>query len=334
MPKKSASAQKPFPPLALAAAIIVIISLAFSQSSGNSLGERLDSLQKKYHLFLSPKQQLEAAINQTNSVESAYVDFDSNVTTRVTNVKNGLSQSLKNSLTGYLTGSTNGKLGKAEVRISSAANPGVEVVIEVITLEDETSYVKGPATGQKWLKITKEEAEKDKTPIDASLFAFNILETVFSENKALFKAVEENSVTVLEEYQRDGVTYKKYQADIATPTYLDALAQDTDTTEKEIDNSRQILDSAVITALFEVNTKTGYITHLEVEANNVKQIPTPESEQLGLTAQHNIVLKAELSRFGLPVTITPPSEDEIITADQVLGISTWDWRTTRPSTTY
>lgn len=262
----------------------------------------------------TPYQELENALNKTTSATTAYLDYKTKVSSRVTITKTGVTSNLTNHVDGYETGSTDGKTGKFEMRIYTDENPSKSINIDGITTENGDVYVKGPATGTKWQKLTKPEfqAQNSKTPTDASLYGFEILSTIFSENKALFKATKKESVQKLPDQTEDGKTIVKFEVEVSVVDFVNALRQDKDKTEKDIKDAETILKDATIKTTYFVNKSSGYITKLGIEVKNLTQVPTPEAEQLGVSTQHDLVLSAELSRFNLPTGISAPDPSELV----------------------
>ncbi len=261
-----------------------------------------------------PYEELEDALNKTSAATTAYMDYKTKVTSRVTVTKTGITQTLENNVDGYLSGSTDGKTSKIEMRIYSSSNPSASVVINGITTETGDVYLKGPATAGKWQKFTKPEfkALDDKTPADASLYGFEILSTIFSEDKALFKAVKRESVQKLLDQTEGDKTLAKYEVEVSVIDFVNALRQDKDRSEKDINDAQIILKDAIIKTTYFVDKNSRYVTKLVAEAKNLTQIPTPEGEQLGVSAQHDLVITAELSRFNLPTGISAPDASELV----------------------
>lgn len=263
---------------------------------------------------LTPYQELEGALNKTTAAKTAYIDYKTKVASHIAVATSGVTQTINANVDGYLTGSTDGKVSKGELRISSPDNPGTSVVVSVISLEDGGSYVKGPATLGKWQYISKEEGEKldEANPTDASLYGFNFLESVLSENKALFRTIKKDSVEKLEDHTSDGKNYKRFAVEIAVPDYISAIEQDPDATLKDKSDAKKILGDATIKATFHVDKNSNYITKLIINAKNLSQIKVPEAERLGISTTHDMELDADISRFDVPTDIKAPQPTEVI----------------------
>ncbi|MBI2611322.1 hypothetical protein HYW54_01075 [Candidatus Gottesmanbacteria bacterium] len=260
---------------------------------------------------------LSAALNKTIAAKTAYIDYKTKVTSHVSSAKTGITQTLNNNADGYITGSTDGKTFSMEMRIFSDLAPDKSVNVSVLSTETGDWYIRNAQTAPKWQKLSKEQYKQyESGPVDASLFGLNILGTIFSNNQALFKSIDKNTIASLGSEQTDGISTNKYRADISTPDYISALANDKDLTPKDADDSKIILKDAIITVVYYVDPASGYVKKLTVDGKKLTQIPTPESQQLGLSTTHDIMLNADISRIGTPTNITVPGQSD------VLGIST------------
>lgn len=262
----------------------------------------------------TPYDELESALNKTVEEDSVYVDYKTAVTTSITSTANGITQTLKNHVDGYLTGSTDGKVSKGDLKIYSEEQKDLSVVISIISIENGDLYVKGPATNGKWQKLTKEEQDKmaEEEPTDASLYGFELVGSIFSENKALFKTIKKESVQKLDDLSQDGKNYKRFSVEIAIPDYIGAVENDPDNTPKEKKDAKVILQDSTINATFHVDKSTNYVTKLVIEAKNLTQIPTPEAERLQLSSKHDLHIEADLSRFGVPVDLNLPGPNDLV----------------------
>jgi len=262
----------------------------------------------------TPYDRLIAAVEKTKDVDTLYLEYKTKVTSRISSAKTGVTQTLNNNVDGYITGSTDGKVGKVEFRIYSDLDPSKSVNMTVMNTEDGSWYLKTAATAPKWQKFTKEEYDKldEGQPTDASLYGINILATIFSENKALFKSFQKDLVESLGDEVIDDKTHAKYRVEISTTAFINALSQDEEIGPRDVEDARIILKDAVITATFFIDKDTNYIKRIKIIAKNLTQIPTPESQQLGVSTVHDCDLTADLSRFNLPTEITPPGPEEII----------------------
>ena len=241
---KLPSLQKGFtPPIILVLVAVVVIGGGYLLLNKNKTNPGQDLLRQ---INKGPYEKLEDALNKTSAATTAYVDYKTKVTSRITVRESGVTQSLENNVDGYLTGSTDGKTSKAEMRIYSSEDPSQSVVVDVITTENGDVYLKGPATEGKWQKFTKPEfeAQDDKAPADASLYGFEILSTIFSEDKALFKAVKRESVQAVSEQKEGDKTLEKYEVEVSVIDFVDALRKDKERTEKDITDAQTILKDA------------------------------------------------------------------------------------------
>ncbi len=295
------------PLLLLALIIVAVVGGGYYLSKNSSLGFNFTP-----PVPLNSHQELEGAVNKTVTVKTAHLDYKTNVKSHITVISTGVTQTLDNNVDGYLAGSD--EASKGELKIYSTQNPSSSVVIDVISLKDGGSYVKGPATAGKWRYVSKEENNKldEKNPTDASLYGFNLLDSVISDNKALFRTFKKETVEKLEDFSADGKTLKRFSVEIAVPDFVGAIEKDPDSTLKDKNDAKAILADATIKATFYVDKNTNYITKLSVSAKNLTQILTPEAKQLGVSTRHDIELSADISRFDLPMEIKAPDPSEVI----------------------
>lgn len=284
----------------------------------------IDTQQKEFGLFLSPTQEFERAIANTNEYESGYLEYDSDITMRITNLRTGLSEISEATMNGYTTGDE--ERSQLVLRIGSPNVPGSEVSLEVIVdqtdTDDETYYVRGPATGSKWVKLSAEEyhAESDE-PYDSTLFGFDLMSTLL-DNDALLSSYDAKSLEYLGEEQQDNTTVKKYRVDIAVPDLVAKLDADEEYfSDKEIKELRQALSSAALSAVLYVDVQKAVISKMEIQADNVEQI-IPEIAVELMRQTNDISMTVTLSKLGLPNDIQLPAEESVVSQDDVLGAST------------
>lgn len=258
-----------------------------------------------------------------------HVEYLNDVDSTFTSIPTGLSELNSSVIKGYMTGTLSGDASRMEMRIANKANPGLEIGVEVITTGNGDVYLKGPATGQQWWKFTESEFDEldEENDLDASLFGFELLTSVFDESNALFNGINRNSTVYVGEDEVEGRTYELYEVEVAIPDYLDAVKNREDISEKEVDQYGEIVRDAIISGSFWVDPKMQRIAYMDLEARNIKQLKTEASEYLGLTTKHDTKVWAEFSRYDIPLDIVLPEEDEIVEAPmnsdpEVLGIST------------
>ncbi len=308
--------------LIVAVLVLVLVGTVYVKADGGSSSEKISSIQKKYNLFLSPRQEFEVAVDRTAAVSSLYAEYKSDVTSRIT-LPTGVTETVDNNVNGYLTGTSTGDLMKGEMRISSDLDPSKEVIVEMITSE-KTNYIKGPQTQSKWLKIDNSDLEKkdEESPNDASLYGFDILGSIFSEDKALWKAIDKNSIEYQGEDKRNNKTYKKFKVEIGNSEYIKALESNPDASKKSIEEDKKILSSAKLTATFEIDATAKYITKMVIEAKNLKQIVPEQLAAAGISTQHDLKMVVDMSRFNVATDVTIPSDNEILQTDKnVKGVS-------------
>lgn len=297
--------------------VVFLVSLLFGgvsmlvyKSGTGSFSDRLDAFQKQYSLFLTPVQKFEKALEITNSLDTAHMEFDGSVNTKLTN-NTGLTANQKGKVAGYITGSTDGNTQRIELRISGEKETGIEVIVGIISVDNgETLYVSGPATKGKWQKYSKADWDKisESSITDASLYIFDIVSTLFSKSKALLASANLSDLKALE--SKDGLDH--YKVEISVPSYIESQDSDEEYTDKDIKESSIILKEAIISGEFWVDQQTNYVTSMNIEAKNMRNVPTEESTKMGISAKFDSIMQVKLSRFNLPTNISAPDETEIV----------------------
>ncbi|MFC1649426.1 hypothetical protein ACFL2C_01760 [Patescibacteria group bacterium] len=267
---------------------------------------------------ITPIGKLKSSLEKTESVDTLYAEFEADLESKVTFTQTGVTQSIPVDMGGYITGSTDGEISKVKLSIKQFNNPSASVDIEIVGTENNV-YLKGPATTGKWWRFSEEKfkEEDSKNPTDASLFIFDILGTIFEDNKALLKSVNDDSFEDLGTEQGENKKFNKYHVEIAVPDYISNLENDDELSSEKINQVKAILNDATISATFYVSDSSGYVEKVTIDAKNLTQIPTDESKALGVSTTHDAVLTAELSRFNVPTSITAPSGEDVIDVDSL-----------------
>lgn len=312
---------KKFGKLIIALLIFLVIGFGYYGFSGQSLS--FDDLHRKSGILLTRRQKLENAIEKTIQLNTLYVEFESETKSTLTSSTLGFSRTIDSNINGYLAGSTDGKISKAEMRVSSDLTKGLETILSVIGIDEEVVYIQGPSTNGKWIKLSYDEyLEVDVE--DASLYQFNLLATFFDDSKALIKSVDANSFSYEGVQEFEGEQYEKYTVEISVPKYIETLDLDESVSDTKLAQHKSILESAVISADMYVSSKNGYINGLVIRAKNLEQIISQEDiKNSGISRNvHNITLSAKFSRFNLETNISAPPDDEVINVDEpdVLGV--------------
>ena len=221
---------------------------------------------------------------------------------------------------GYISGQSEGELANSTIEISSPLNPSGSIVIDLLSTEKYT-YLRGPATVGKWIRMTNEEFNKEdeSSATDGSLYPFVMLGSILSTDNALLNAVDKNSV---KEVREDAVT-KVYSVDISVPEYLASLKLDKENTKKDIKDAEQILEKAIVSAEIYVDKKTQDVKSIDLTTKHLTQIQTEETKVYNIDSVHDAVTHIEFSRLGLPLDIKEPTEfeDKAKDPDAVLGLS-------------
>ncbi len=290
----------------IAVALLVggVIFAVTSKGSGKGLSSVL-------HLKKTPYQELTVAMDKTIAAKTAYIDYKTKITSRVTIAANGVTQTLENNVDGFINGTLDMKSDKAEMRIYVSGSPAQSVTISSIDLPNGDTYVKSSILGPKWKKYTKDDNSKMKgsDPTDASLYGFQFLETMLSSSKGLM--TNKDAVMKLPDVTESGKTLSKYSIEVPLMQFVDALGKDSEKTDKDKEDAKKILADGTVKATYYVDGSTGYVTRVFIEAKNLTQIPTKESIKVGATVKHDIEMTAELSRFGVAVEVAAPDEKEV-----------------------
>ncbi len=258
---------------------------------------------------------LEDALNNTSNVSSMHVDYGMDVKTSIGDASTGTNTDVNSNVDGYMTGGVDGEAYEMKMSISNDLDPTSSLSVTVISDTDGNWYTKTAATGGKWVKYTSDEYEQEFSgnTIDASLFGINILGTMFDGSQAVFGATTTSTVVELGEETVNDVVLKKYKVEISVPDFIESLWGSEDVTEKDISDSEAILAHATISAVMYVNEAAGFVERMVITANNLEQIIPAEYADLGYTSTHNIVMTADLSRFGVENQVTIPTESQIVT---------------------
>ena len=272
------------------------------------------------YVFSSPSSSLTRSIEKLNEYETMYMEYEMEGTTRITSHSQGLTEKLEFIVKGYISGQSEGELANSTIEISSPLNPSGSIVIDLLSTEKYT-YLRGPATVGKWIRMTNEEFNKEdeSSATDGSLYPFVMLGSILSTDNALLNAVDKNSV---KEVREDAVT-KVYSVDISVPEYLASLKLDKENTKKDIKDAEQILEKAIVSAEIYVDKKTQDVKSIDLTTKHLTQIQTEETKVYNIDSVHDAVTHIEFSRLGLPLDIKEPTEfeDKAKDPDAVLGLS-------------
>lgn len=266
------------------------------------------------YILASPQDKLTFSINKHSAAGSAVGDFKIKVKSEISSTKTGLTQAFNAQMDGTAKGQIGeGEKGSVDVRISNSLVPDRSINLSVITMENGDIYMKSP-TEEKWMKYTKEDLKKqaEKNVSDASLYGLDILSSLFEKNQALLSSIKKDTVKYTNKETASIEEKDIYEAEVDMTAYINALSQDEDNTEKEMKEVKEILANTTMTIKISVDRVSGYVAHIEVTAKKLKQLVTPEIQELGLSSTHDMDLTIDLSKFGEPIEVNPPAPDQVI----------------------
>lgn len=251
---------------------------------------------------------LQTAYDQTITAGTLRVVFTSDVITTTTVPTSGAEQKVQSSAIGYIIGYTDGTTMQTELQISLAGNASQTALFGQILVGDQL-YIKTNADTD-WKKRDRSDFNKlyENQPIDATAYAFNMFDTLFSTSKALLRAIEEGSVQKQPEVEIEGKKLIPYTVILNKDEYIAALSKDDTTAEFSVTDARVILQNASLRGTLYVDPTINMIVQISIEATNLTQISREQSSQLGITTTHDIKATGKLNEFNRPVSILPPDQ--------------------------
>ena len=259
---------------------------------------------QKVSEFSSP--QLQSAYNQTIGAQTMKAAFISQVHT-VNTKTGGEESSVDSRVEGYLFGTSDGNTIQTELRISYSAQPASTAFFGQI-LVDNRLFMK--VNENSWEERDRSDYNKlyENQPIDATAYAYNILDTLFTNSKALLRGIDTSTVLQQPDEQIDGKTVQVYTFNLSVPDYLNALQSDTKTTKFTLEDAKKIMNSAKITGKLYVDPASNYIVRIGLNGSNFTQINTDQSQLLGQTTVLSIDMIANLVDFNSPLSLKAPTQ--------------------------
>lgn len=258
---------------------------------------------QKVSQFSSP--QLQTAYNQTLGVQTLKTAFISNVHTTIVKTS-GEESTVDSRVEGYLFGTADGNTIQTELRISYSAQPERTAFFGQI-LVDNRLFMK--VNDQNWEERNRSDYNKlyENQPIDATAYAYNMLDTLFTNSKALLRGIDVTTIAQQPDEQIDGKSVQVYTFNISVPDYIDALQKDPKTTAFTLEDAKKIMGSAKITGKLYVDTSSNYIVRIVLGGNSFTQINTDQSQLLGQTSTHSIEMIANLVDFNTSLSLKAPT---------------------------
>ncbi len=262
---------------------------------------------QKMSQFADPVLQ-EAYIN-TLAVQSMRVGFISDVTTKVLDQQTSQTQELTARAEGYFYGQTDGNTIQTELRIIQTNRANAQPAFFGQILAENRLFIK--RNSDNWVERNRSDFNKlyENQPIDATAYAYNMVDTLFTQSKALLRAIDQNTIKADPDEEIDGKQIKVYSFQFSNIDYLNALKFDANTKEFTLEDARKILVNATITGKVYVDPVEKRIIRLQTNGTNFTQIAREEAEQqnLGIMTTHDITMIANLLDFNQPVSLQPPS---------------------------
>lgn len=262
-----------------------------------------------------PDGELQAAYSKTTTVSSAKVAFVAQVETSINqNTRSDAPEqfTLRSNAQGYLVGSAVDDTMQTELRIAYADDDSRNASFQQI-LVGEDLFIKKSSSGELWKRRQRSDYNRlyENQPIDATAYAYNMLDTLFSEGKAFLRAIDAGSIQREGDRDIDGKKFVPYKFRLDIPRYIETLERDPNANAFIIEDARKILSEAQVTGTLFINKDTGYIERIEFIGDNFTQISDEEAVQLGITAKHRMQVLALFTDYNAPLTIVPPPENEV-----------------------
>jgi hypothetical protein len=256
-----------------------------------------------------PDPTLQSAYDRTVSASSMKAAFVSDVRTRRVISSENREETIESRVEGYLFGASDGSPIQTELRITFAKDPNRTAFFGQILVEDQL-YMK--TNTDLWVKRDKSDYNKlyENQPIDATAYAYNMLDTLFTNHKALLRGIDESSIRREGDEDIEGKRMTPFSFSLNIGEYIAAMERDDQTAAFSVQDARAILRDARVNGTLYVDSTSGYIARITLTGTNLVQISTQESEQLGVSASHDMAMLANLVDYNAPLTLQAPPEDQ------------------------
>jgi hypothetical protein len=135
-----------------------------------------------------------------------------------------------------------------------------------------------------------------------------MLDTLFTNSKALLRGIDASSIQQEADQQIDGKTVQVYSFNLSVPDYINELQKDPKTTSFTLSDAKKIMESAKINGQLYVDPAANYIVRITLNGSNFTQINTDQSQLLGQTTTHSIDMIANLVEFNAPLSLKAPTK--------------------------
>lgn len=252
---------------------------------------------------------LQGAYNNTLAVQSMRVGFISDVKTKTSQQDTNETIELSARAEGYFYGVTDGNTIQTELRIIQTDRPDAQPAFFGQILANNRLFIK--RNSDNWVERDRSDFNKlyENQPIDATAYAYNMVDTLFTQSRALLRAIDQNTIQSEPDENIDGKPMKVYSFQFSNLDYINALQFDANTKEFTLEDARKILVNAYITGKVYVDPEKKLIIRIQTTGTNFTQIARQEAEQqhLGITTTHDITMIANLLDFNQPISLQPPS---------------------------
>lgn len=252
-----------------------------------------------------PDPQLQSAYDNTVNANSMRAGFISDVRTRIVHTDSNEESFIDSRAEGYLTGAADGSTIQTELRITQTNDPSRSGFFGQILVNNRL-FMK--TNDKDWEERDRSDYNKlyENQPIDATAYAYNLLDTLFTQSKAVLRGIDEATVKAEADDTIDGKAVKVYSFSLSVPEYLNALNRDANVPQFTRDDAKKILQNANLLGRAYVDPATNYIVRLQISGANLTQISTEQSSELGIVTTHDMGMIANLLDFNQPVTLQPP----------------------------
>lgn len=257
---------------------------------------------QKVSLFSDPL--VQEAYNNTITTRSMRVGFLSDVKTNILSEESGETEHIEAKIEGYFLGNTDGNTIQTELRITQNGSDRTAFFGQILV--NNQLFIK--RNEDRWVERDRSDFNKlyENQPIDATAYAYNMVDTLFTNSKALLRAIDENTVQPLPDETIDDKPVKVFTFQFSNIDYINALQFDENTKEFTLEDAKKILVNAGINGKIYIDPETKTIIRIELAGTNFTQIAKDEAVQLGIITTHDITLVANLLDFNKPVSLEPP----------------------------
>lgn len=246
---------------------------------------------------------IQAAFDTMLNARSYRVQYESDVTS--TTIENGGSEArVQSQVNGIIFGSTNSQNLQIELQVINVADPNRAAVYEQIVTPDQV-FFRNITADQLWKRRQTSDYNRltENFPFDASTYAYNFADSLFSDSRALIRSIIPAS---LSEEDRLG-NLVRFRFRVSIPEYLRALELDSRVPKDILDREAEIVSSAQIEGTLTINIENQLIEDLRFSALDLTGIPVEESTQLNQIKIHDMQVRINITDVNDSFRISPPT---------------------------